>query len=53
MENTARTVQAVVFDLDDTLYPEVEYVRSGYRVVAAALAGGERDQSRIYELLWR
>jgi FMN phosphatase YigB (HAD superfamily) len=26
------TVRAIVFDLDDTLYPEVQYVRSGFRV---------------------
>ncbi len=26
--------QALVFDLDDTLYPEREYVRSGFRAVA-------------------
>lgn len=48
-----KTIRAVVFDLDDTLYPEVEYVRSGYRVVAAALARGEWDPSRIYDLLWQ
>jgi len=53
MENTARTVRAIVFDLDDTLYPEVEYVRSGYRVVAAALAGEKLDQDQIYDLLWQ
>jgi len=53
MENAARTVQAVVFDLDDTLYPEREYVQSSYRVVAATLAGGEWDQNRIYDLLWQ
>jgi putative hydrolase of the HAD superfamily len=27
--------RAVVLDLDDTLYPEAEYVRSGFRAVAA------------------
>jgi putative hydrolase of the HAD superfamily len=27
--------RAVVFDLDDTLYPEAAYVRSGFRAVAA------------------
>lgn len=30
-------VEAVVFDLDDTLYDERDYVRSGYRVVASLL----------------
>ncbi len=29
------TLQAVVFDLDDTLYPEHAYVQSGFRAVAA------------------
>lgn len=29
-------VEAVVFDLDDTLYSEKDYVRSGYRAVADA-----------------
>lgn len=28
-------LDAVVFDLDDTLYPEKDYVRSGYKAVAA------------------
>jgi putative hydrolase of the HAD superfamily len=30
--------RAIVFDLDDTLYPEREFVFSGYRAVAAAFA---------------
>lgn len=32
-----RRIDAVVFDLDDTLYPERDYVRSGYRHVARLL----------------
>lgn len=31
-------VSAVVFDLDDTLYSEYDYVRSGFRFAASALA---------------
>lgn len=31
-------LSAVVFDLDDTLYSEKEYVRSGYKVVAEILS---------------
>lgn len=31
-------VDAVVFDLDDTLYPEYDYVKSGFRFAAAELA---------------
>lgn len=32
-----RPLKAVIFDLDDTLYSEKEYVRSGYRAVAKLL----------------
>ena len=28
----------LVFDLDDTLYPEISYVHSGFRAVAAFLS---------------
>lgn len=31
-----RTIRAIVFDLDDTLYPERTYVRSGFEAVARA-----------------
>ncbi|MBR1893299.1 MAG: HAD-IA family hydrolase [Lachnospiraceae bacterium] len=31
-------MKAVIFDLDDTLYPEIEYVFSGYRKVAKVLS---------------
>ena len=30
-----RRLDAILFDLDDTLYPEQEYVRSGMHAVAA------------------
>ena len=33
-------IKGVIFDLDDTLYSEKEYVRSGYRVVSDYLGGG-------------
>jgi len=33
-----RPIQAVVFDLDDTLYPEREYAWSGFRAVATAFS---------------
>jgi putative hydrolase of the HAD superfamily len=39
-------VEAIVFDLDDTLYPERSFVESGYRAVArhiAAIYGGDFD----------
>ena len=33
-EQYLQNVEAVIFDLDDTIYPEKEYVRSGYAAVA-------------------
>ncbi len=43
----------VVFDLDDTLYLEVEYVRSGFAAVAAAVAeAAEQDAGPIADMLW-
>jgi putative hydrolase of the HAD superfamily len=53
LKKLTQTIRAVVFDLDDTLYPEIAYVQSGYRVIAAVLAGGDWDQNRFYDLLWQ
>ena len=41
-------IDAVIFDLDDTLYSEKEYVRSGYRKIAEWL-----DKPEIAEKLWQ
>jgi putative hydrolase of the HAD superfamily len=44
----------VGFDLDDTLYPEVEYVRSGYAEVARRIAGiTGAPAEKVFERLWR
>lgn len=40
-------IRAVIFDLDDTLYSEKEYVRSGFRAVADYLS-----DTNIYEQLY-
>ncbi len=40
-------IQAVVFDLDDTLFPEEEYVYSGYRAVSKAV--NETFSLQIYD----
>lgn len=40
-------IKGVVFDLDDTLYPERAYVRSGFEAVARCL-----NDARAAELLW-
>ena len=38
------TIKGVIFDLDDTLYSEKEYVRSGYKAVSDYLGGGYEDK---------
>ncbi len=42
-------IQGVIFDLDDTLYSEKQYVRSGYKAIGTAL-GDERLADRLWEL---
>lgn len=36
-----KDIQVIVFDLDDTLYKEIDFVRSGFRAVAQALGHEE------------
>ena len=45
----------VVFDMDDTLYAEVDYCKSGFRAVADWLVknGVEPNGEQIYESLWQ
>ena len=42
-------LQAVVFDLDDTLYSEKSYVSSGYRQISRLFPGQEQQ---VYGQLW-
>ncbi len=49
-------MKAILFDLDDTLYPEIEFVRSGFRTVARYLSSrGTRDEewlvNRMFEVI--
>jgi putative hydrolase of the HAD superfamily len=46
-------VQAVVFDLDDTLYAERDYVRSGYRAAAEHLRRMMGTVRRYEDDLWQ
>lgn len=48
-----RPILAIVFDMDDTLYPERQYVRSGYRAVAAALGGKGHEADALADWMWR
>jgi putative hydrolase of the HAD superfamily len=47
-----RSVRAIVFDLDDTLYPEADYVRSGYRAVEAYLHSQLAQEGAFADWLW-
>lgn len=42
--NAGESVQGVVFDLDDTLYSEKDYIRSGFKAVAEYLGNSEYAQ---------
>ena len=37
-------IKGVIFDLDDTLYSEKEYVKSGYKAVSDYLGGGHEEK---------
>lgn len=44
----------IVFDLDDTLYDELTYVRSGFQAVAVHLQDGQGiDSSKSFEWMWQ
>jgi len=45
---------AVIFDLDDTLYDEVDYCRSGFASVAESLSNslGSLSAKRIFDCFW-
>lgn len=46
-------IRGLVLDLDDTLYPEIDFVRSGFRAVAHAHAGLLGDAAASIDLMWR
>lgn len=43
-------IQALIFDLDNILYPLDSYVQSGFREISRLFPGEEAD---VYELLWQ
>ncbi|MFH1616573.1 MAG: HAD family hydrolase [Planctomycetota bacterium] len=47
-------INTVVFDLDDTIYNEVDYCRSGFAAVAHAVAQLKNgvNQSMVFDALW-
>jgi putative hydrolase of the HAD superfamily len=48
-----QSLQAIAFDLDDTLYAERDYVRSGYRAVGDHLRRAQGTAEPYEEHLWR
>ena len=46
-------ITTVIFDLDDTLYDEIEYCKSGFRTVADFLANlSSAPATDIFNVLW-
>ncbi len=40
----SNSIRGIIFDLDDTLYSEKEYIRSGYKAVSDYLGGGYEEK---------
>lgn len=53
MSQPTGKIQVVVFDVDDTLYPERQFVRSGYHAVAEFLRSEQAREDRFEDWLWR
>lgn len=53
MSHPQQEISLVVFDLDDTLYPERQFVRSGYAAVAERLRREWNRTERFEDWLWR
>ncbi len=45
-------IRGVVFDMDDTLYDERDYVRSGFAAVACAAGRSDEETRRFADWLW-
>lgn len=52
IQDILTTAKAIVFDLDDTLYPERDYIQSGFQAVAQHLANPTTSPDTLYDLLW-
>lgn len=48
VKNHLQGLKAIIFDLDDTLYGEKEYVRSGYRAIANFIPKVERMEEKLW-----
>jgi putative hydrolase of the HAD superfamily len=47
-------ISTIIFDLDDTLYDEIDYCKSGFRAAAAYIAErfGGADARKLYDSMW-
>jgi putative hydrolase of the HAD superfamily len=52
MSHTLKNVCLIAFDLDDTLYPELTFVESGFRAVAGVVEERFPSARDFYQLLW-
>lgn len=48
-KDALKRLDAVIFDLDDTLYSEKAYVRSGYRAIAEVLPQIENAEEKLWK----
>lgn len=52
VEEMCQETEVIIFDLDDTLYLEKDYVRSGYKKVAKLLEKSSLKLENVYDKLW-
>jgi len=52
MVTCLQAVRVIVFDLDDTLFPEHQYVQSGFRAVSAYLREKEMVEQDVFPAMW-
>lgn len=52
MKNELQNVRLIAFDLDDTLYPELAFVESGFKAVARVVEERFSGVKDFYQLLW-
>lgn len=44
--------KVVVFDLDDTLYKEIDFLKSAYRHIASLVSNAQVSKEEVYQLMW-
>jgi len=44
--------KVVVFDLDDTLYKEIDFLKSAYRHIAVLVSNANISEDGVYQTLW-